>query len=50
MPVSALDLIDVDALHTPEELQVREVVRRLVDAKVRPRVADWSCAGWPGRW
>jgi glutaryl-CoA dehydrogenase len=41
MPVSALDLIDVDALHTSEELQVREVVRRLVDDKVRPRVADW---------
>jgi glutaryl-CoA dehydrogenase len=41
MPVSALDLIDVDALHTPEELQVREVVRRLVDDKVRPHIADW---------
>jgi glutaryl-CoA dehydrogenase len=41
MPVSALDLIDVDALHTPEELQIREVVRRLVDDKVRPRVVDW---------
>jgi glutaryl-CoA dehydrogenase len=41
MPVSALDLIDVDALHDPEELQVRDVVRRLLDEKVRPHVADW---------
>ncbi|GII24980.1 acyl-CoA dehydrogenase family protein [Planosporangium mesophilum] len=39
--VAPLDLIDVDALHSEEELQVRDVVRRLVADKVRPYVADW---------
>ncbi len=40
-PVAPLDLIDVDSLHSEEELQIRAVVRRLVDDKVRPYVADW---------
>jgi glutaryl-CoA dehydrogenase len=39
--VSPLDLIDVDALHSAEELHFREVVRRLVADKLRPYVADW---------
>ncbi|GAA1807134.1 acyl-CoA dehydrogenase [Planosporangium flavigriseum] len=39
--VSPLDLIDVDALHSEEELQFRQVVRRLVADKLRPNVADW---------
>jgi glutaryl-CoA dehydrogenase len=39
--VAPLDLIDVDALHSEEELQVRDVVRRLAADKVRPYVADW---------
>jgi glutaryl-CoA dehydrogenase len=39
--VSPLDLIDVDALHSEEELQIRQVVRRLVADKVRPYIADW---------
>jgi glutaryl-CoA dehydrogenase len=39
--VSPLDLIDVDGLHSEEELQIRQVVRRLVADKVRPYVADW---------
>jgi glutaryl-CoA dehydrogenase len=38
---SPLDLIDVDSLHSDEELQIRAVVRRLVDDKVRPYVAGW---------
>jgi glutaryl-CoA dehydrogenase len=41
----ALDLLDVDRLHDDEERQIREVVRRLVDERVRPRVADWYEAG-----
>src|SRR5690348_8796419 len=40
-PVAPLDLLAVDSLHSDEELQIRAVVRRLVDEKVRPFVADW---------
>src|SRR6476619_7435590 len=40
-PVAPLDLLAVDSLHSEEELQIRAVVRRLVDEKVRPFVADW---------
>ena len=41
MTVRPLDLLDVDALHTEEELAIRGVVRRLVDERVRPFVAEW---------
>ncbi len=41
MSSAALDLIDVDHLHSAEELSIREVVRKLVDARVRPFVAEW---------
>jgi glutaryl-CoA dehydrogenase len=40
-----LDLLDLDSLHSAEELQIRAVVRRLVDERVRPQVADWFEAG-----
>ncbi|GAA4437894.1 acyl-CoA dehydrogenase family protein [Phytohabitans houttuyneae] len=36
-----LDLIDVDSLHTDEEREIRDVVRKVVDDLVRPHVADW---------
>ncbi|MEV0561641.1 acyl-CoA dehydrogenase family protein [Dactylosporangium sp. CA-152071] len=36
-----LDLLDVDALHSEEELAIRAVVRRVVDDHVRPNVAGW---------
>jgi glutaryl-CoA dehydrogenase len=36
-----LDLLDLDSLLDDEERQVRAVVRRLVDERVRPHVADW---------
>jgi glutaryl-CoA dehydrogenase len=36
-----LDLIDADALLTEEERDVRDLVRRVADDKVRPYVADW---------
>jgi glutaryl-CoA dehydrogenase len=39
--LAPLDLIDVDGLHTAEELDIRAVVRRLVDERVRPHIADW---------
>ncbi|WFE63633.1 acyl-CoA dehydrogenase family protein [Micromonospora sp. WMMD714] len=38
---AALDLLDVDASLSEEERQIRAVVRRLVDDRVRPHVADW---------
>jgi glutaryl-CoA dehydrogenase len=36
-----LDLIDADTLLTEEERDVRDLVRRVADHKVRPYVADW---------
>jgi glutaryl-CoA dehydrogenase len=41
MTVRPLDLLDVDELHSEEELAVRAVVRRLMDEHVRPNVAGW---------
>jgi glutaryl-CoA dehydrogenase len=40
-PSDPLDLLDLDALHTDEERQIRDVVRRVVDERVRPYVATW---------
>jgi glutaryl-CoA dehydrogenase len=39
--VHPLDLLDLDALLTDEERQIRAVVRQVMDEKVRPHVADW---------
>jgi glutaryl-CoA dehydrogenase len=36
-----LDLLDLDVLLSDEEKDVRELVRRVADDKVRPFVADW---------
>jgi glutaryl-CoA dehydrogenase len=36
-----LDLLDIDALLSPEERDIRAVVAKLVDDKVRPHVAQW---------
>jgi glutaryl-CoA dehydrogenase len=36
-----LDLLDLDSSLTEEERQIRDVVRQLVDDRVRPHVADW---------
>src|SRR5919107_4071622 len=41
MTVRPLDLLDLDELHSEEELAVRAVVRRLMDEHVRPNVAGW---------
>src|SRR3982751_3726917 len=41
MAVSPLDLLDLDALLTDEERDVRALARRVVDDRVRPFVADW---------
>ncbi|MET8039448.1 acyl-CoA dehydrogenase family protein [Micromonospora sp. NPDC005215] len=36
-----LDLLDLDLSLSAEERQIRDVVRQLVDDRVRPHVADW---------
>ena len=45
MTRAPLDLIDVDHLHSDEELEIRRVVRKLVDDRVRPYVAEWYESG-----
>ena len=39
--MAELDLLQIDPLLTDEERQVRDVVARVVDEKVRPHVAGW---------
>lgn len=39
--VAPLDLLDLDSLLTDDEIAIREVVRRVVDERVRPYVAGW---------
>ncbi|GAB2612949.1 glutaryl-CoA dehydrogenase [Paractinoplanes abujensis] len=40
-----LDLLDVDTLLSDEERDIREVVRRVADDRVRPEVATWYETG-----
>jgi glutaryl-CoA dehydrogenase len=35
------DLLDIDSLLTPEEIELRSTVRRFGEQRLRPRVADW---------
>ncbi|NMO57125.1 acyl-CoA dehydrogenase [Actinoplanes sp. TBRC 11911] len=41
MVVAPLDLLDLDSLLTDEERDVRALVRRVTDDRVRPSVAQW---------
>nr|WP_296069563.1 acyl-CoA dehydrogenase family protein [uncultured Actinoplanes sp.] len=41
MVVAPLDLLDLDSLLSDEERDVRELVRRVADDRVRPGVAGW---------
>ncbi|GAA0523816.1 acyl-CoA dehydrogenase family protein [Paractinoplanes ferrugineus] len=43
--VAPLDLLDFDSLLTDEERDVRALVRRVADDRVRPSVADWYFDG-----
>jgi glutaryl-CoA dehydrogenase len=43
--VAPLDLLDLDTLLNDEERDIREVVRRVADDRVRPHVADWYETG-----
>jgi glutaryl-CoA dehydrogenase len=44
-PMDPLDLIDVDALLTPEERMVRDVAREWVRDRILPEVDEWFEAG-----
>jgi glutaryl-CoA dehydrogenase len=39
--VAPLDLLDLDSLLSEEEIAIRDVVRRVVDAQVRPYAGHW---------
>jgi glutaryl-CoA dehydrogenase len=43
--VAPLDLLDIDSLLTDEERDVRALVRRVADDRVRPSVAEWYFEG-----
>ncbi|MBM2618077.1 acyl-CoA dehydrogenase family protein [Actinoplanes sp. LDG1-06] len=43
--VAPLDLLDLDTLLNDEERDIREVVRRVADDRVRPHVAGWYESG-----
>lgn len=45
MTQTPLGLFDTDSLVDPEALAIRDTVRRFVDDRVRPAVADWYEAG-----
>jgi glutaryl-CoA dehydrogenase len=40
-PVAPLDLLALDSHHSEEERTIRALVRRVVDERVRPHIADW---------
>ncbi len=45
MPQSPLGLFDTDSLIDEESLAIRDTVRRYVDDKLRPQLADWYESG-----
>src|SRR5258708_4572106 len=45
MPTRIEDLLDLDSLLTPEDIELRQTVRRCGEQRLRPHVADWSEAG-----
>src|SRR6202171_1235997 len=47
MPATARieDLLDVDSLLAPEEIELRQTVRRFGERRLRPYVAEWFDAG-----
>lgn len=45
MTQTPLGLFDTDSLVDPETLAIRDTVRRFVDERIRPEIADWYEAG-----
>ncbi len=46
MTRAPLDLIGIDLLHDDEELQIRSVVRKLVEERVKPNITQWYEDGY----
>ena len=44
-PLHPFDLYDIDSLLTEEHRAIRDTVRRYVDDRIKPEVADWFEAG-----
>src|SRR5689334_18701313 len=45
LPASPLGLFDLDDLIDPDDLAIRDTVRRYVDERLRPEIAGWFEAG-----
>src|ERR1700742_1461425 len=45
MPTRLEDLLDLDSLLTPEDIELRQTVRRFGEQRLRPHNADWFEAG-----
>src|SRR5260370_3924977 len=45
MPTRIEDLLDLDSLLTPEDIELRQTVRRFGEQRLRARVGDWFEAG-----
>src|ERR1700741_2626599 len=45
MPPRIEELLDLDLLLTPEDIELRQTVRRFGEQRLRPHIADWFEAG-----
>jgi hypothetical protein len=45
MPTRIEDLLDLDSLLTPEDIELRQTVRRFGEQRLRPHIAEWLEAG-----
>ena len=45
MSTRIADLLDTDAMLTPEDVELRQTVRRFGEQRLRPHIADWFEAG-----
>src|SRR4029078_8223823 len=45
MPTRIEDLLDLDSLLTPEDIELRETIRRFGEQRLRPHIAEWFEAG-----
>jgi glutaryl-CoA dehydrogenase len=45
LPLSPTELYAIDTLLTPEQVEIRDTVRRFADERLRPQLADWFEAG-----
>ena len=45
MPTRIEDLLDLDSLLTPEDIELRQTVRRFGEQRLRPHIAEWFEAG-----